>query len=237
MNRNSTLGVVVEAVDDQVVAHVGLHALGRFAERLGFGARLSERIGWAGGRGLGHDRGTVLVQAMLMLAGVGESCADIEHLRGQSRPFGPVASAPTLYRTFREIDAETLEGLWAAVGETRAWGCARSAATTGIGPVVLEIDASLVEIHSENKAGTGSVPKQGSRVTAHPCANKPHSHLVCLGKLRANQRQLVDPRETRATDSPRALILADPDVGIDPKGPVGVGMLRAAPRAVASVSC
>lgn len=32
-----------------------------------------------------HDRGKVLTQAMLMLAGGGEACADIEHLRSQGR--------------------------------------------------------------------------------------------------------------------------------------------------------
>ena len=35
-----------------------------------------------------HDRGKALTQAMLMLAGGGESCADIEHLRAQRVPFG-----------------------------------------------------------------------------------------------------------------------------------------------------
>ena len=35
-----------------------------------------------------HDRGKVLVHSMLMLAGGGESCADIEHLRAQEDLFG-----------------------------------------------------------------------------------------------------------------------------------------------------
>jgi hypothetical protein len=54
-----------------------------------------------------HDRGKVLVQAMLMLAGGGESCADIEALRAQERLFGHVASDSTMYRTFRQIDPFT----------------------------------------------------------------------------------------------------------------------------------
>jgi Transposase DDE domain group 1 len=161
VNGNSTLSVGVEAGDRQVVAHVGLHALGRFADRLGFGARLSERIAWTGERAPGHDRGSVLVQAMLMLAGGGESCADIEHLRAQDRLFGPVASAPTLYRALREIDAETLDGLRVAMAQTRAQVWGRSGATTGTSPVVLDIDASLVEIHSEHKVGTAPHFKRG----------------------------------------------------------------------------
>ena len=35
------------------------------------------------------------------------------------------------------------------------------AATTGTGIVVLDIDASLVQIHSENKQGTGPNYKDG----------------------------------------------------------------------------
>ena len=159
MDGNSTLRVKVEAGDRQVVAHVGLHALGAFADRLGFGEHLSERIGWAGERAPVHDRGTVLTQAMLMLAGGGESVADIEHLRTQDRLFGSVPSDTTLRRTILAIDPVTLAGLVSAVAETRALVWARSDATTG--PVVLDIDASIVEIHSEHKEGTAPHFKGG----------------------------------------------------------------------------
>ena len=39
----------------------------------------------------------------LMLAGGGESCADIEHLRLQGDLFGSVPSDTTVFRTFHEI--------------------------------------------------------------------------------------------------------------------------------------
>jgi hypothetical protein len=151
----------VEGAGDQVVAHVGLHALGGLADRLGLGEALSARIVATGEHGALHDRGKVLVQAMLMLAGGGESCADIEHLRAQADLFGEVASDSTLYRTFRRIDPPTLDGLWEAMAETRAKVWRRSGATSGTAPVVLDIDASLVEIHSENKQGTAANYKHG----------------------------------------------------------------------------
>lgn len=44
MNGNSTAAVVVEGGGEQVVAHVGLHALGAFADRLGLGDSSSARI-------------------------------------------------------------------------------------------------------------------------------------------------------------------------------------------------
>lgn len=161
MNGNSTRRVRIEAGGDGVAAHVGLHALGAFADRLGVGDALSARILPAGERLPLHDRGKVLTQAMLMLAGGGESCADIEALRTQERLFGAVPSDSTLYRTFRQIDPATLAGLWEAIASVRADVWRRSSVTNNDRPVVLDIDATLVEIHSENKAGTAPTYKRG----------------------------------------------------------------------------
>jgi Transposase DDE domain group 1 len=161
VNGNSTVPVVVEGGGEQVVAHVGLHALGAFADRLGLGDSLSARIPITGERIPLHDRGKVLTQAMLILAGGGEACADIEHLRSQPDLFGSVPSDSTLYRTFRSIDASVLEGLWEAMGLVRAVVWRRSAATTGTATVVLDIDSSLHQIHSENKQDTAANYKGG----------------------------------------------------------------------------
>lgn len=102
MSATSTRNVSVEAGGTQVVGHVGLHALGAFADRLGVGESLSEAIGWHGVGTPVHDRGRVLTQAMLMLAGGGESCTDIEALASAGRLFGDVCSDTTLYRTFTQ---------------------------------------------------------------------------------------------------------------------------------------
>ena len=159
VNANSTVPVVVEGGGEQVVAHVGLHAVGSLADRLGLGRSLSARIPQP--RFGFHDRGKVLVQAMLMLAGGGEACSDIERLRSQPSLFGSVPSDSTLYRTMRSIDGPVLEGLWEAMAEARAQVWRRSSATTGTAPVVLDLDASLVDIHSENKEGTAANYKRG----------------------------------------------------------------------------
>jgi hypothetical protein len=161
VNANSAVPVVVEPGGEQVVAHVGLHALGTFADRLGLGDSLSARIPITGERLPLHDRGKVLTQAMLMVAGGGEACTDIEHLRSQPDLFGSVPSDSTLYRTFRQIDPVTLAGLWDAMAEVRARVWRRSSATTGKATVVLDIDSSLHEIHSENKAETAAHFKGG----------------------------------------------------------------------------
>lgn len=161
MQGNSVVPVVVGAGGTQVVAHVGLHALGAFADRLGLGDALSARIPLTGERLPLHDRGKVLTQAMLMLTGGGEACSDIEHLRAQGSMFGSVASDSTLYRTFRQITPATLEGLWDAMAEMRSKVWRRAAATTGTSTVVLDIDASLHQIHSENKQATAANYKGG----------------------------------------------------------------------------
>ena len=161
VHANSTLPVVVEGGGEQVVAHVGLHALGAFADRLGLGDSLSARLPATGERLPVHDRGRVLTLAMLTMAGGGEACADIEHLRAQPDLFGSVPSDSTLYRTFRAIDASTLARLWEAMAEVRHRVWRRSSATTGTATVVVDIDSSLHEVHSENKQEAAANYKGG----------------------------------------------------------------------------
>ncbi len=88
-----------------------------------------------------------------MLAGGGECCGDIEYLRCAPGLFGSVPSDSTVWRTFARIDETTAGYLAQAMAAVRSQVWSRSAATTGVAPVVLDIDASLVEIHSEHKEG------------------------------------------------------------------------------------
>ncbi len=160
MNANSTRKVQVEGGETQVVGHVGLHALGSFADRLGVPETLTAAIGWHGNGAPIHPRGRVVTHAMLMLAGGGDSCADIDTLATQPRLFADVASDSTLYRTFtKSLTPEVLDRARHAMATVRSKVWQRAASTAG--PVVLDIDASLVEIHSENKEGTGPTYKKG----------------------------------------------------------------------------
>jgi Transposase DDE domain group 1 len=161
VQASSAVRVKIEGGGDGAVGLVGLHALGAFGDRLGVPQALSAVVPWTGERAPVHDRGKVLTHAMLMLAGGGNSCADIEHLRVSDRLFGEVASDTTTYRTFRQISPEVLAGLAAAFASVRCQIWARSSVTNTKAPVVLDIDASLVQIHSENKAGTAPTYKGG----------------------------------------------------------------------------
>jgi hypothetical protein len=161
VNGNSTRRVVVESGGTGVVAHVGLHALGQFADRLGLGDALSSAIPWSGAGFPVHDRGKVLVQTALMLSGGGETCLDIEHLRIGGDLFGSVPSDTTVARTFHEITPSTRSEIAKAMAEMRGQVWSRSSRTTGTGRVLLDIDASLVDIHSENKEQTAPTFKGG----------------------------------------------------------------------------
>ena len=161
MNANSTRNVIVESGGTQVVGHVGLHALGMFADRLGVGSALSTAVGWSGPGIPIHDRGRVLTQAMLVLAGGGESCTDIEMFASQERLFGGVCSDTTLYRTFTEtLNSDTVARARQAMAGIRSNVWNRIGAVSD-GPVILDLDASLVEIHSENKQGAAPHFKGG----------------------------------------------------------------------------
>ena len=161
MDCSSTRDVRVTGGGGQVAAHGGLFVLGRFCDGLGLGEALSAAVPQAGERAPSHDRGRVLVHVLLMLAGGGEACSDIEHLRAQPVLFGEVASDSTLYRLLRAVGPDVVEALLGAVAGVRADVWERRGDASGSGPVVLDIDSTLVEVHSENKQNAAAHFKGG----------------------------------------------------------------------------
>lgn len=144
--------------DRQTVSHAGTHLLGELADRVGLTVGYSAAIPWAGERGFGHDRGRLLGQVAVMLAAGGRCVADMAALRDQPDVFGEVASPATIWRAFDAIDNSVLDALRAAraTARAKAW-----AAGDAPGEVVLDVDASLVEIHSERKQGATPHFKRG----------------------------------------------------------------------------
>jgi hypothetical protein len=96
--------------------------------------------------------------AMMLTAG-GEAIADIDTLRHQGDLLGPVASAPTVWRTLDEATAAILKRVEKAGARTRqhVWGLlpqlpGSKVAGTDLGDVVvLDVDATLVTAHSEKE--------------------------------------------------------------------------------------
>jgi hypothetical protein len=114
--------VVVTGDDTQVASLVGLHLLGDLADRLGLTADFSAAIPWTGERAPGHDRGRLMTQLAVMLAGGGECVSDMAALRDQPDLFGEVASAPTIWRAVDDIDDVVLGVLRSARAAAR-WCC------------------------------------------------------------------------------------------------------------------
>ena len=144
--------------DRQTVSHAGNHLLGELADQLGLTSAYSAAVPWTGERAFGHDRGRLLGQVTVMLAAGGRCVADMAALRDQPDVFGEVASAPTIWRTFDTINDTVLNALRAARAQARA-----TAWAAGMAPeqIVLDVDASLVEIHSERKQGATPHFKRG----------------------------------------------------------------------------
>jgi hypothetical protein len=91
----------VTADGDGVVPLAGAVAVRLLADRVGLTSGLSAALAR---RGFipGHDRGQVWVDVAVMLVAGGEAIADIDTLRHQASLLGPVASAPTVWRSLNE---------------------------------------------------------------------------------------------------------------------------------------
>jgi hypothetical protein len=166
--------------DSQIACQVGLHLLGELADRSGLTSGYSAAVAWTGERAPTHDRGRLLAQLAVMLAGGGECVADLAALRDQPDLFGEVASAPTTWRAVHDIDDAVLDGLRAGRARARAtvW-----AATGAPDEVILDVDAALVQVHSEHKEQAASSFKGGYGFHPMFCVAD-HSGEALAGVLR-----------------------------------------------------
>jgi hypothetical protein len=151
-------GLSVTADGEGVVPFAGAVAVRLLADRVGLTGGLSTALARRGFTP-GYDRGQVWVDVAVMLAAGGEAIADIDTLRHQAELLGPVASAPTVWRTLDEAMPAALKRVEQARARTRrhVWGLlptlpvSRVAGADLGGTVVLDVDATLVTAHSEKE--------------------------------------------------------------------------------------
>jgi hypothetical protein len=159
---------VVSVDGTGVVSHAGTALLRELAERTGLRAEYACALDGVRARGGGHDPGQVLVDLAVMLADGGEAIGDITALGRQPDLHGPVASPPTAWRVLAGVDDGRLAGLRRArtAARERAW-LARADVTGRVLPpsraagrdldyVVVDIDATLVEVHSEKELASAN---------------------------------------------------------------------------------
>jgi Transposase DDE domain group 1 len=140
-----------------VVNHAGARLVADMADVVGLTDALSTAMAPTKQRRRGHDRGEVLVDVAVMIADGGEAISDLAVLRDQPALFGEVASNPTAWRTLEAVDADTLERVKTARAHARA---AAWAAGADPGFYVIDIDATLIESHSD-KQGAAPTYKRG----------------------------------------------------------------------------
>ena len=144
-----------------VVAHAGSVAVRLLADRVGLTDCLSRALTRRSFRPV-HDRGRVLVDLAVLLADGGEAIADFDVLRHQKQVLGPVASAPTVWRTLDELTPAAMKRVERARAKVRRHVWAQLAAGAGVPTskvagtdlgetVVLDVDATLVTVHSEKE--------------------------------------------------------------------------------------
>ncbi len=132
-----------------------------------------------------------------MLADGGDALCDLRTLRDQGALFGRVASDATAWRV---VDAICERGLLDAVRAARAAARARAFALGArpAGPLVIDIDATLITAHSD-KEGTGGTYKGGFGF--HPllayldCPDSPAGGMALAGRLRPGNAGADDARD------------------------------------------
>ncbi|EYT62825.1 transposase [Dietzia sp. UCD-THP] len=142
-----------------MISHAGAIAPRLLADRVGLTVELSKAMTRRRFIPI-HDRGRVLIDLAVMLADGGESISDIGVLRHQSEALGPVASAPTVWRTLDEITAGKRKKIQVARARTRrhVWSrlpggvpASKCAGRDLESTVVLDVDATIVVTHSEKE--------------------------------------------------------------------------------------
>ena len=158
-------GLRVEVRGDDVVGHAGNVIPRMLADNLGLTNGLSAALSRPE---VIHDRGVVLRDVAVSIAGGAQNLSGAAVLRDQARLFGPVASTPTMWRSLNEIDNAGLarvtmvrnkirERVWELI-EARHGAIPPSRTCYGdVGEViVIRIDATLTECYSDKECAAGN---------------------------------------------------------------------------------
>jgi hypothetical protein len=144
----------VVLADERLVSHAGVGLLAELADRVGLTAAVDWFAVPSGGRARRHEPARVLRDLIVMLADGGDCLSDLRLLAGCGQLLGPVASVPTAWRVIERLaraGEDGLAGLRAARAQarTRAW----QAGAAPAGRWILDVDATLIDAHTDRKQG------------------------------------------------------------------------------------
>jgi hypothetical protein len=156
--KAESLGAKVEVRADGkgLVSHAGAYLLSELADRIGLTEALTEAMAPSRQRRSAHDPGRVLRDLCVAIADGGECVSDLGVLRGQQELFGQIASDSTAHRAVEAIDAEALERIRSARSRARAAAWEAGGGPAGQGPLIIDIDATLIGSHSEKESAAGN---------------------------------------------------------------------------------
>lgn len=154
--------VKVSADGHGVVSHAGMGVLRELADLTGLSAQVSDVLAdtyqgpWTYAPGaVFADLAAAVADGADCIDGVGQLCADREHV------FGPKASTTTMWRLVdQRIDSAHLPGVRRARAAARAAAWAAGAAPLAGQPLYIDVDATLVIDHSDNKANAAPTWKK-----------------------------------------------------------------------------
>ncbi len=161
-NRRSR-GLRVVAGGESLLSSAGAALLLETARASGLDRALREQLRpWRSPRAQ-HDPGKIVLDLIVAIALGGDCLADVAVLRSQPQLFGSVASDPTVSRLIATLagDADAaLAALRQAHRQSRATAWTDQCPLPADGDVVIDIDATLVDAHSE-KEGAQPTFKRG----------------------------------------------------------------------------
>lgn len=229
-------GLKVSADGHGVVSHAGMGMVRELADRTGLSAQVTAALAdtyrgpWVHAPGeVFADLAAAVADGADCIDGVGQLCGDREHV------FGAKASTTTMWRLIDErIDAAHLPGVRAARAAARAAAWQAGAAPTTDGWLHIDIDATLVIDHSDNKAGAAPTWKKtfglhpllafldrpqiaggealaGMLRTGNAGSNTASDHIIVLEQALAGlpPRWRPDPDHPDNPDKPEVLVRCD----------------------------
>jgi hypothetical protein len=152
MGRWSVKTVDVRADGTGLSSRAGSALLALVADRVGLTGGLCDALEGTRERRSAHDPGRVVCDLAVMLADGGRCVSDLAALAGQSSLFGDVASVSTARRVVLSVGEHELAGIRAARAAARARAWAAGAAPDR---VILDFDATPIDVHSEKEHAAG----------------------------------------------------------------------------------
>ncbi|WP_126414594.1 transposase [Actinomyces viscosus] len=179
--KNSGLYPVVGVESGQVpaVGLAGARLLTETSGVTGLGNELSQALSTWRRPGSVHDPGKIILDLAVCVALGGRCLSDLSLLRCDKEVFGLVASDPTVSRLVGAL-ADHVEAVEAAVNRARrtarhrVWALAgEHSPTAGVSanrPLVIDVDATLVNVHSDKE---GAAPTFKKGFGYHPLGSAP----------------------------------------------------------------